>query len=96
MDWKDIHNRVKEVLREVFQGAAAVHPEMNSPTSRAIYGVDIMLDASFQPKLLEVIFKYFLVLFRFYPFIVRGKRIGYPENLAMTRRNLAEEVFYSS
>lgn len=65
MDWKDIHNRVKEVLREVFQGAAVVHPEMNSPTSRAIYGVDIMLDASFQPKLLEVIFKYFLVLFLF-------------------------------
>lgn len=59
VEWKDIHNRVKEVLREVFQGAAAVHPEMNSHTSRAIYGVDIMLDASFQPKLLEVIFKSF-------------------------------------
>lgn len=59
VDWKDIHKRVKEVLREVFQGAAAVHPEMSSPTSRAIYGVDIMLDALFQPKLLEVIFKPF-------------------------------------
>ncbi|KAG0585973.1 hypothetical protein KC19_2G053400 [Ceratodon purpureus] len=54
VDWKDIHKRVKDVLREVFQGAAAVHPEMKSSTSRAIYGVDIMLDASFQPKLLEV------------------------------------------
>lgn len=55
--WQDIHRRVREVLRAVFEGAAAVHPEMKSPTSRAIYGVDIMLDASFQPKLLEVIFK---------------------------------------
>nr|XP_024379358.1 tubulin--tyrosine ligase-like protein 12 [Physcomitrium patens] len=52
--WQDIHRRVREVLRAVFEGAAAVHPEMKSPTSRAIYGVDIMLDASFQPKLLEV------------------------------------------
>lgn len=62
VDWKDIHQRVKGVLREVFQGAAAVHPEMKSPTSRAMYGVDIMLDASFHPKLLEVIFKHLRVL----------------------------------
>uniref|UniRef100_A0A2N9H5T5 Tubulin--tyrosine ligase-like protein 12 SET-like domain-containing protein n=1 Tax=Fagus sylvatica TaxID=28930 RepID=A0A2N9H5T5_FAGSY len=38
----------------VFEGAAVVHPEMHSPRSRAIYGVDVMLDSSFQPKLLEV------------------------------------------
>ncbi|KAL6224262.1 hypothetical protein ACLB2K_003117 [Fragaria x ananassa] len=27
---------------------------MHSPTSRAMYGVDVMLDTNFQPKLLEV------------------------------------------
>jgi hypothetical protein len=38
----------------VFEAAAVAHPEMHSPTSRAMYGVDVMLDSSFQPKLLEV------------------------------------------
>jgi hypothetical protein len=81
VDWKDIHKRVKDVLREVFQGAAAVHPEMKSSTSRAIYGVDIMLDASFQPKLLEVNLKLF-----FFKSIFRMRR----KNL-LTLRNLQSE-----
>lgn len=42
------------MIRSVFEAAASVHPEMDSPRSRAIYGVDVMLDSSFQPKLLEV------------------------------------------
>jgi len=42
------------MIRSVFEAAAVAHPEMHSPTSRAIYGVDVMLDSSFQPKLLEV------------------------------------------
>ncbi|XP_015889057.3 uncharacterized protein LOC107423918 [Ziziphus jujuba] len=52
--WSDIHSRVKCMIRSVFEAAVIVHPEMHSPTSRAIYGVDVMLDSSFQPKLLEV------------------------------------------
>lgn len=54
--WSDIHSRVKKMIRSVFEAAAKVHPEMHSPTSRAMYGVDVMLDTSFQPKLLEVCF----------------------------------------
>lgn len=42
------------MVRSVFEAAAAVHPKMHSPMSRAIYGIDVMLDGSFQPKLLEV------------------------------------------
>lgn len=42
------------MIRSVFEAAAVVHPEMRSPKSRAMYGVDVMLDSSFQPKLLEV------------------------------------------
>lgn len=42
------------MIRSVFEAAVAVHPEMHNPKSRAIYGIDVMLDASFSPKLLEV------------------------------------------
>lgn len=52
--WLDIHQRVKNMIRSVFDSAAAVHPEMHNPLSRAMYGVDIMLDSLFMPKLLEV------------------------------------------
>ncbi|EOY30254.1 hypothetical protein QUC31_020351 [Theobroma cacao] len=52
--WLDIHQRVKTMIRSVFESAAAVHPEMHDTKSRAMYGVDVMLDGSFQPKLLEV------------------------------------------
>uniref|UniRef100_A0A803MG33 Tubulin--tyrosine ligase-like protein 12 SET-like domain-containing protein n=1 Tax=Chenopodium quinoa TaxID=63459 RepID=A0A803MG33_CHEQI len=52
--WLDIHQRIRNMIRSVFEAAVAVHPEMHSPKSRAIYGVDVMLDSSFCPKLLEV------------------------------------------
>lgn len=52
--WLEIHQRVKNTIRSVFEAAAVAHPEMHSSKSRAMYGVDIMLDSSFQPKLLEV------------------------------------------
>jgi len=50
----DIHEKVKQVIRAVFEAAAHAHPEMQSPKSRAMYGVDVMLDSSFEPKILEV------------------------------------------
>lgn len=53
--WMDIHVRVEKMIRSVFESAAMVNPEMHSPTSRAIYGVDVMLDCHYQPKLLEVL-----------------------------------------
>lgn len=52
--WLDIHTRIRKMIRSVFEAAAVAHPEMHSPTSRAMYGVDVMLDSTFQPKLLEV------------------------------------------
>jgi hypothetical protein len=48
------------MIRCVFESATAVHPEMQNPFSRAIYGVDVMLDNRFKPKILEVCLKYFL------------------------------------
>nr|GMC58963.1 tubulin--tyrosine ligase-like protein 12 [Ipomoea batatas] len=52
--WMDIHSRVRSMIRSVFESAASVHPEMHHSKSRAMYGVDVMLDSNFQPKLLEV------------------------------------------
>ncbi|XP_054822693.1 uncharacterized protein LOC129320996 [Prosopis cineraria] len=54
VNWLDIHARVRNVIRSVFEAAATAHSEMHNPKSRAMYGVDVMLDSSFQPKLLEV------------------------------------------
>lgn len=54
------------MIRSVFESAALVHPEMHHPKSRAMYGVDVMLDCDFQPKLLEVrnLFTLCLMLFQ--------------------------------
>ncbi|KAK7304002.1 hypothetical protein RJT34_14973 [Clitoria ternatea] len=52
--WLDIHARVRDMIRSVFEAAAVTHSEMHSATSRSMYGVDVMLDSAFQPKLLEV------------------------------------------
>ncbi|KAL7136862.1 hypothetical protein ABFS83_10G058000 [Erythranthe nasuta] len=54
VQWSDIHQRIKKMIRSVFESAAVVHPKMHSPTSRAMYGIDVMLDEQYKPKLLEV------------------------------------------
>ncbi|XP_066399431.1 uncharacterized protein [Miscanthus floridulus] len=52
--WLDIHESIRSTIRCVFESAAAVHPETQNPFSRAMYGVDVMLDNRFKPKILEV------------------------------------------
>lgn len=52
--WLDIHESICNMIRRVFESASAVHPEMQNTFSRAIYGVDVMLDNRFKPKILEV------------------------------------------
>ncbi|KAJ8568776.1 hypothetical protein K7X08_030998 [Anisodus acutangulus] len=54
VNWLDIHSRIRSMLKSAFEAAAAVHPEMHHSKSRAMYGVDVMLDCHFQPKLLEI------------------------------------------
>ncbi|KAJ7540971.1 hypothetical protein O6H91_10G039400 [Diphasiastrum complanatum] len=53
VSWLEIHSRVRVMLRSIFEAAPALYPKMHCPKARAIYGVDVMLDNSFQPKLLE-------------------------------------------
>uniref|UniRef100_A0ACD5WEV0 Uncharacterized protein n=1 Tax=Avena sativa TaxID=4498 RepID=A0ACD5WEV0_AVESA len=52
--WLEIHENIRKMIRRVFESASAVHPEMQNTFSRAIYGVDVMLDNKFKPKILEV------------------------------------------
>ncbi|KAK6784548.1 hypothetical protein RDI58_018003 [Solanum bulbocastanum] len=54
VNWLDIHSRIRNMIKSAFEAAAAVHPEMHHSKSRAMYGVDVMLDSHFQPKLLEI------------------------------------------
>ncbi|PHT99150.1 hypothetical protein BC332_31906 [Capsicum chinense] len=54
VNWQDIHSRIRNMIKSAFKAAAAVHPEMHHSKSRAMYGVDVMLDCHFQPKLLEI------------------------------------------
>jgi tubulin--tyrosine ligase-like protein 12 len=56
--WLEIHESIRSMIRCVFESASVVHPEMQNPFSRAIYGVDVMLDTSFKPKILEVCLLY--------------------------------------
>ncbi|KAM3315688.1 hypothetical protein ACQJBY_034052 [Aegilops geniculata] len=52
--WLEIHESIRIMIRRVFESASAVHPEMQNSFCRAIYGVDVMLDDKFKPKILEV------------------------------------------
>ena len=54
VNWLDIHARIRVMIKSAFESVALVHPEMHNPMFRAMYGVDVMLDTNFQPKLLEV------------------------------------------
>ncbi|KAJ3673647.1 hypothetical protein LUZ60_005639 [Juncus effusus] len=54
VNWLEIHERIRKMIRCVFESAATVQPEIQNPKSRAIYGIDVMLDNNFMPKLLEV------------------------------------------
>ncbi|XP_044982816.1 tubulin--tyrosine ligase-like protein 12 [Hordeum vulgare subsp. vulgare] len=52
--WLEIHESIRDMIRRVFESTSAVHPEMQNSFCRAIYGVDVMLDNRFKPKILEV------------------------------------------
>ena len=60
------------MLRLIFEGAIALHPEMHSATARAIYGVDVLLTSDFEPKLLEVETTMFRVFLHIHTYINHG------------------------
>lgn len=53
VDWNKIEDSIHYLIKSTFIAAVSQHT-MHAPKARAIYGLDIMLDANFQPHLLEV------------------------------------------
>lgn len=55
--WSIVHEKIRQLLIMTLLAAQLKHPEMHSDYSRAVYGVDIMIDEdNFEPKLLEFTF----------------------------------------
>ena len=56
-NWSVINEKIKKMLRNTFIAVATKYPEMHNDNSRAVYGIDIMIDAeTMEPKLLEITF----------------------------------------
>lgn len=57
VNWTVINEKIKKMLRNTFIAVATKYPEMHNDNSRAVYGIDIMIDAdTMEPKLLEITF----------------------------------------
>lgn len=52
-----IHDKIRKMLRNVFIAVCNKYPQMHDENSRAVYGVDVMIEAgTLEPKLLEITF----------------------------------------
>lgn len=57
VNWASINDKIKKMLRNTFIAVATKYPQMHNDNSRAVYGIDIMIDAeTMEPKLLEITF----------------------------------------
>ncbi len=54
--WTDIYEKIKFSVKNLFLMAGKNCPQMSDPYSRAIYGIDIMIDQELNPRILEVNF----------------------------------------
>lgn len=53
VEYKDIYNKLCEAIKEIFINASRKCPQMIDAYAKAIYGIDVMIDESLQPKILE-------------------------------------------
>jgi tubulin--tyrosine ligase-like protein 12 len=56
IDWEPIYNNIKASVKNMFLLAGKDCPQMCDPYSRAIYGLDVMIEDNLQPKILEINF----------------------------------------
>lgn len=55
--WSGVNEKIKKMLRNVFIAVATKYPQMHDDKSRAVYGIDVMVDAdTMEPQLLEITF----------------------------------------
>lgn len=55
--WTTINDKIKKILRNVFIAVGVKYPQMHDNKSRAVYGIDIMVEEdTMEPKLLEITF----------------------------------------
>lgn len=54
--YEAVYERIKQALRELFIAVKEKYPGLKSDQCRALYGVDIMVDANYNPKILEMNF----------------------------------------
>ena len=56
VEWSSIYTKIKSAVKNIFLLAGKDCIQMNDPYSRAIYGLDIMIDTDLEPKVLEINF----------------------------------------
>ena len=44
VQWSGIHDKIKKMLRNTFIACGMKYPNMQDDKSRAVYGIDIMID----------------------------------------------------
>lgn len=55
--WEEVNEKIKKMLRNTFIAASTKYPNMQNDKSRAMYGIDVMIDEdTMEPKLLEITF----------------------------------------
>lgn len=54
--WAPVQQAIYSMFTEIFTAAAKGYPEMFNRKSRAMYGIDVMVNADFTPQLLEINF----------------------------------------
>jgi tubulin--tyrosine ligase-like protein 12 len=52
--WDDVYQNIKIMVKELFLAVKRTHPQMHWPNARSVYGLDVMIDQHFQPKILEM------------------------------------------
>lgn len=54
--WEPLYEKIKQAVKNSFIVAGKDCPQMSDPYSRAVYGLDIMIDSDLQPNILEINF----------------------------------------
>jgi tubulin--tyrosine ligase-like protein 12 len=57
IEWDPIYNKLKAKVKKIFILASKDCPQMINYSSRAIYGLDAMIDENYEPYVIEINFQ---------------------------------------